>query len=152
MTSHTRNRGRLLCAGLALVASLSLSSCKEVESEEAEGYVPAKLEAVKGAEDDLQRITFTKEGAERVAVETAAVRRAGGHTVIPYEALIYNDEAKTFVYTSPAPREFLRAPVTVDRIEGDRALLSHGPPAGTKVVTVGATEVYGTEIDMAGSH
>jgi hypothetical protein len=31
-------------------------------------------------------------------------------------------------------------------------LLKDGPPAGTKVVTVGAAEVYGTEIDMAGSH
>ena len=71
---------------------------------------------------------------------------------MPYEALIYNDEAKTFVYTSPKPLSYLRAAVKVDRIKGDRVYLSEGPPAGTKVVTVGATEVYGTEAEIAGSH
>jgi hypothetical protein len=152
MSPLFRNRRRLICAGLAVAASLSLSACKEVEEESAEGYSPSKIEAVKGGEDDLQRITFTKEGAARTDIETAAVRRAGKHTVIPYAALIYSDEAKTFVYTSPKPLEFLRAAVTVDRIEGERVLLKDGPPVGTKVVTTGATEVYGTEIDMAGSH
>jgi hypothetical protein len=143
---------RVIGAGLALVAALSFSACKEVESEEAEGYVPAKLEAVKGADDDLQRVIFTKEGEARTAVETADIRRAGDRKVIPYAGLIYNDEAKTFVYTNPKPREYLRAEVTVDRIEGDHVLLSKGPPAGTKIVTTGAVEVYGAEIDMAGSH
>jgi hypothetical protein len=152
MSRPSLYRGRVLCTGLALVAALSLSACKEAEEESAEGYAPSKIEAVKGSDDDLQRITFTKEGAARTDVKTAEVRRAGNHLVIPYAALIYNDEAKTFVYTSPKSLEFLRAPVTVDRIEGNRVLLKDGPPAGTKVVTVGTAEVYGTEIDMAGSH
>jgi hypothetical protein len=142
----------MLCAGLALIASLSLSACKEAEEESAEGYSPSKLVAVKGSDDDLQRIVFTKEGAARTALETAQIRRAGKHTVIPYAALIYNDEAKTFVYTNPKALEYLRAPVTVDRIEGNRVLLKNSPPIGTKIVTTGAVEVYGTEIDMAGSH
>ena len=46
----------------------------------------------------------------------------------------------------------MRAEVKVDRIDGDRVLLSEGPPAGTKVVTVGAAEVYGAELEIAGSH
>ena len=37
----------------------------------------------------------------------------------------------------------------LDRIEGQRVYLSDGPPAGTAVVTVGATEVYGTELEIA---
>jgi len=56
------------------------------------------------------------------------------------------------VYTTAKPLTFEREPVTVDRIEGNRVLLSDGPPAGTKVVTRGATEVYGAELDIAGSH
>lgn len=154
MSPQSRLRSRLIAAGLALVfAGLPLAGCKEVEEESAAGYEPAKLEPVKGAkEDDLMRVVFTKEGAERVDLKTARVRRAGEHTVIPYVALIYNDEAKTFVYTNPKPLTFLRAAVKVDRIDGNRVLLSEGPQVGTKVVTVGATEVYGTEIDMAGSH
>jgi len=136
-----------------VIAGLSLSACKEVESESAAGYEPAALEAIPGAkEDDAKRIVFTKEGAARTALETAEVRRSGDGTVVPYKALIYNDEAKTFVYTSEKPLSFLRAAVKVDRIDGDRVYLTEGPPAGTKVVTVGATEVYGTEAEIAGSH
>jgi hypothetical protein len=154
VSRQSKLRPRLIAAGCALVfAGLPLAGCKEVEEESAAGYEPSKVEPVKGAkEDDLVRITFTKEGADRVDLKTTRIRSAGEHTVIPYAALIYNDEAKTFVYTSPKPLSFLRAPVKVDRIEGNRVLLSESPPAGTKVVTVGATEVYGTEIDMAGSH
>jgi hypothetical protein len=141
---------RLSAAAVLVIAGLSLSACKEAESESAAGYEPAKLVAVKGAkEDDAKRINFTKEGAARTDLKTGKVRRAGEQTVMPYEALIYDDEAKPFVYTSSKPLSYLRAPVTVDRIEGQRVYLSDGPPAGTTVVTVGATEVYGTELEIA---
>ena len=142
----------MLTAGLVVTAALSVSACKEVESETAAGYEPATLEAVKGKGDDYKRVVFTQEGADRTAVRTATVRASGGQEVVPYKSLIYNDEAKTFVYTSPKSLEYERVPVTVDRIEGNRVLLSKGPAAGTKVVTVGATEVYGTELEIAGSH
>jgi hypothetical protein len=147
---RSRRRPRLAAAALMMLVALSLSACKEVESESAAGYEPSKLEAVKGAkEDDAKRIVFTKEGAARTDLKTGKVRRNGDGTVVPYEALIYDDEAKTFVYTSPKPLSYLRAPVTVDRIEGQRVYLSEGPPAGTAVVTTGATEVYGTELEIA---
>jgi hypothetical protein len=150
---RSRRRPRLAAAALTMLVALSLPACKEVEEESAAGYEPATLEAIKGAkEDDAKRIVFTKEGAARTALETAKVRHSGDGTVVPYEALIYNDEAKTFVYTSPKPLSYLRTAVKVDRIKGDRVYLSQGPPAGASVVTVGATEVYGTETEIAGSH
>jgi multidrug efflux pump subunit AcrA (membrane-fusion protein) len=93
-------------------------------------------------------VTFTAEGAKRAGVETGEVSRSGKRLVVPYEALLYDPEGNTHVYTSPKPLEYLRAPVEVIRIEGDRVLLSDGPPPGTKVVTVGATEVYGTELEV----
>ena len=65
--------------------------------------------------------------------------------VIPYAAVLYDADGKTWVYANPGPRTFLRAPITVDRIDGDDAFLSDGPPSGTAVVTVGAEELYGTE-------
>jgi hypothetical protein len=148
-----RSRPRLSLIGVVvLVAGLSLSACKEVEEESASGYEPSKLEAIKGKGEDFQRVTFTKEGAARVDLQTDTVTRSGGHKVIPYAALIYNGDVKTFVYTNPKPLTFEREQVTVDRIEGNRVLLSDGPPAGTKVVTTGVTEVYGAELDIAGSH
>jgi multidrug efflux pump subunit AcrA (membrane-fusion protein) len=124
-------------------AALPLAGCTEVETETATGYEPSTLEPVKG-NDDLQRVKFTAEGARRVDLQTASVRR----NVVPYAALIYDPEGKTFVYTSPKPLEYLREEVKVDRIDGDRVLLSRGPPAGTRVVTVGAAEVYGTELEV----
>jgi multidrug efflux pump subunit AcrA (membrane-fusion protein) len=128
-------------------AALPVAGCTEVETETATGYEPSTLEPVKG-NDDLQRVTFTEEGARRVDLQTAAVRRSGKRKVVPYAALIYDPEGKTYVYTSPKPLEYLREEVKVDRIEGDRVLVSRGPPAGTEVVTVGAAEVYGTELEV----
>jgi hypothetical protein len=135
---------RLALVGLVLAtAALPVAGCTEVESETATGYEPSTLEPVKG-NDDIQRVTFTAEGARRVDLQTAPVRR----NVVPYAALIYDPEGKTYVYTSPKPLEYLREEVKVDRIEGDRVLVSRGPPAGTEVVTVGAAEVYGTELEV----
>ena len=131
----------------AAVAGLALAGCTEVESETPAGYEPSKLEAVKG-EEDLQRVTFTAEGARRVGLRTAAVRRSGRHTVVPYRALLYSPEGEAYVYTSPRPLEFVRAKVRIRSIEGNRMLLSSGPPEGTEVVTVGAAEVYGTELEV----
>ena len=139
---------RLALAGLVVAtAALPVAGCTEVETETATGYEPSTLEPVKGNKD-IQRVTFTAEGARRVDLQTAAVRRSGKRKVVPYAALIYDPEGKTYVYTSPKPLEYLRDEVKVDRIEGDRVLVSRGPPAGTEVVTVGAAEVYGTELEV----
>lgn len=142
-------RPRLLAVSLVLgAAGVALSGCTEVETEASHGYEPSKLEEIKGSED-LKRITFTREGAQRVRLETAQVESKGGQRVVPYAALIYDPEGKTYVYVSPEPRTFLREAVKVDRIDGDRMLLSDGPPTGTEVVTVGVAEVYGTELEIA---
>lgn len=151
-TLNAKKRLRVVAAGLVVIGAMSLSACKEVEEESAAGYEPTTLEPIKGKSEDFQRVTFTKEGAARTDLQTEKVRRSGRHTVIPYEALIYNDEAKTFVYTSTKALSYEREPITVDRIEDDRVLLSKGPAPGTEVVTVGASEVYGAELDIAGSH
>lgn len=145
--SVSRPRRVTLVSLVLATAALPIAGCTEVETETATGYEPSTLEPVKG-NDDLQRVTFTEEGARRVDLQTAAVRRSGKHKVVPYAALLYDPEGKTYVYTSPKPLEYLREEVKVDRIEGQRVLVSRGPPAGTEVVTVGAAEVYGTELEV----
>jgi hypothetical protein len=135
----------VLCA--VIVAVLPLGGCSEEEEAKTSGYEPARLEAKKGSE--LKRVSFTAEGARRTGLEIGLVRQSGTRQVVPYAALIYDAEGKTYVYMSPKPLSYLREPVTVERIEGRRALLSDGPPAGTQVVTTGAAEVYGTELEVA---
>ena len=39
----------------------------------------------------------------------------------------------------------MRQKIKVDHIDGDKAILAQGPAAGTKVVTVGAAELFGSE-------
>ena len=147
VSRRSKLRSRLLCAGLLLAVALPLSACKEVEEESAAGYEPAKLASVKGSED-VQRVTFTAEGARRVGLQTAPVKRSGKQKLVPYAALIYEAGGKTYVYTSPARLTYLRERVWVDHVEGKRVFLTRGPRAGTDVVTVGATEVYGTEFEV----
>jgi hypothetical protein len=142
---------RLLAAGVALVfAGAGLSGCTEVETEAAQGYLPSHVEEIDGS--DLKRVTLTEEGARRTGLETARVRRAGRQRVVPYASLIYDGDGKTWVYTSPRALHYERAPVVVDRVDGARALLRDGPAVGTTIVTTGAIQVYGSELEIGGDH
>jgi multidrug efflux pump subunit AcrA (membrane-fusion protein) len=144
---------RLLTTGMVLaVASIPLSACKEVETETATGYTPSQVQELKEGSKTFPRVTFTAEGAKRTGLESTRARREGGRTVVPDVSLLYDAEGKTYVYTSPKPLSYLRMEVKVDRVEDGRVLLTRGPSAGTTVVTTGTAEVYGAELDIAGSH
>ncbi len=149
-------RGRQLraaCAGLVLVAAgaLSLSACGEASSgydyETASHHEPAKLEPIKGT--DVQRVIFDAVAAKRIGLQTAPILQNGEEKIMPYAALIYDAEGNAYAYTAPEPLTYVRKEIEVDRVDGDSVVLSDSPPAGTKVVTVGAAEVYGTEFEVA---
>jgi hypothetical protein len=147
-----RRQLRAACTGLILIAGVaSLSACGEASTgydyETASHHEPAKLEPIKGT--DVHRVVFDAEGAERVGLKTAPIRQNGEGTVIPYDAVIYLTDGKTYTYTAPEPLTFVRQEINIDHVVGDSAMLSDGPPAGTEVVTVGAAEVYGTEFEVA---
>lgn len=151
VSPELRWRRRLLAAGFVLIlAGGPPSACSEVEEGTSDGYEPATLESVDGADGKL--VKFTAEGAERTGLQRATVRQSGNHRVVPYVSLVYDGAGKTYVYTSPRPLTFLRAEVQVRRVQRNRVLLVGGPPAGTDVVTVGAAEVYGAELEIAGGH
>ena len=144
-------RPRAVAPGVAIaLAGLALSGCTEVETAEREGYQPAHVEAVEGS--DVKKVTLTAEGARRTGVQMARVEQNGSHRVVPYQSRIYDGDGKTWVYTSPKALSYQRAPVVLDRVEGSRALLREGPAAGSAVVTVGAIEVYGSELEIGGDH
>ena len=66
--------------------------------------------------------------------------------VVPYGALYYDSKGAPWIYVTPEPLGFERQRVRVERIVGDLAVLSEGPPVGTAVVTVGAAMLYGVEV------
>jgi hypothetical protein len=134
---------RLATVGLVLItAVLVLSACASSAEEEG-GEEAATVEPIKGT--DTNRVTLTKDAAETLGVETAAIKRAGGREVVPDAAVVYAADGHTFTYSSPKPFTYVRADITVDRIDGRKAILKKGPPAGTNVVTVGSQELFGLE-------
>jgi hypothetical protein len=132
-----------------LIAIPQLSACTQTSAEaESGGAEPAKVEHVEGSED-VSRLTLTPKAVERLGIQTTPISEATvagkKRKVVPYGAVLYDADGKTSVYVSSAPNTYVREPITVDFIQGDRAVLSAGPAAGTTIVTVGAAELYGTE-------
>jgi len=147
MKSNGGFGGWRLLLVLAAAASVGLSGCAAVKSDSAPtGVAPAALEKVGS---DLSKITLTDKAVERLGLTTEKVTK-GSALEIPYAALMYDGAGKTWVYTSPEPRTYIRAAVTVDKITGDKVQLRSGPPAGTDVVTIGAAELFGTEFGTKG--
>jgi hypothetical protein len=131
-----------LLVSVVIVVPLLLAACAGSADDAA--TEPATVEPIDGT--DLSRVTLTREAASRLDIQTASVAGgAGGRTMIPYAALVYSPTGETFAYTNPAGLTFVRAEIVVDRIDGDRAVLSKGPAPGTKVATVGVAELHGAE-------
>jgi hypothetical protein len=133
-------------------AALISGGCKE----QASAYVkvePAHVEHREGSE--LSKMTLTEKAMERLDVKTTAVQQekaegaeGGSQLVVPYSAVMYESDGDTFVYISPKDRTFVREPVEIDSIKGDKAMLKKGPAAGVNVVSIGAAELFGTEVGV----
>ena len=121
---------------------LVLSGCGAQEKK-AEKISPSKLEKIDGTE--LSRVILTEKAAQRIGLQTVSV----SGTTIPYAAVVYDTEGNTWVYTNPKPLTFVRAPVAIDHIEGDIAVLSKGLEKEIAVVTMGVAELYGAETGVS---
>ncbi len=134
---------------VTVLTALSATGCAQApEAASSEGE-PAEIAEVPGT--DLHRLTLTEHAVERVGIATAVIA-VDPHTkklTVPYGAILYDSSGKAWVYTNPEPRVYVRQSITVQRINGDVAVLTEGPPAGTVVVTTGAEELLGTEFDTA---
>ncbi len=82
---------------------------------------------------------------QRVSVELDRVGAGKPQKIVPYSSVLYDVRGNTWVYINPKPLVFVRHAIKVDFIEGDNAVLTDGPAIGTKVVSVGATELFGAE-------
>jgi cobalt-zinc-cadmium efflux system membrane fusion protein len=85
---------------------------------------------------------------QRVGV-TLPLKGEAESLVVPYAAVLYDLNGGAWVYESMGKHAFARRRVVVDHVVGAEAVLAMGPKPGTKVVTDGAAELFGTE--FAGS-
>lgn len=84
--------------------------------------------------------------ANRMRVELPLAGSEEKQKVVPYGAVLYDSKGAAWVYVSTKPLTFERQRIGVERVVGDLAVLSEGPPVGTPIVTVGAALLYGSEI------
>lgn len=120
---------------------LLVSGCKvdKIESK----HHPAKLEETD--KKGIMRVILEPRAVERIGLQTTPVVEEGGRKVVPYGAIMYDKKGATWTFTNPEPLVYVRSPITVENIDGDRVVLAEGPPAGTAVVMVGAAELMGAE-------
>jgi multidrug efflux pump subunit AcrA (membrane-fusion protein) len=82
---------------------------------------------------------------QRVIVRIAQPGSGTRQKVVPYSAILYDFQGDTWAYSNPEPRVFIRHAVAVEHVDKDLAILTEGPPLGTRVVTAGATELLSME-------
>lgn len=84
---------------------------------------------------------------QRVGV-TLTLKAREESLAIPWSAVLHDVQGGAWVYENTAPQTFVRRPVEVKRVSGELALLGRAPKLGTKIVTVGAAELFGTEFGV----
>jgi predicted small lipoprotein YifL len=134
-----------LAVALMVVIGAALAGC----GSSGEPLIPpsSKLVPVRG--NPAGKIVLTAQGAQHLGLETASVRGvaapAAAKTVIPFVSVVYAPSGQTYAFTSQGPLTFTEVPIKIDRISGDAVYLLKGPQAGSKVVTVGAEELFGVQ-------
>jgi hypothetical protein len=104
---------------------------------------PARMERT--GTTGVLSVVLTPLGAQRIGLQTAPSVAAKKLVVVPYQALLYEPDGRTVVYTRTGIYTYTRQFVTVASINGNQVLVSAGLPAGAPVVTVGAEELLGVQ-------
>ena len=136
-------------AAIALLTGCSVASAHEDPS-------PATVKSIPGSA--VKQLKLTQQAVHRLGITTVAERtaratlngRPGTYRVIPYSAVVYDNDGSTWAFVNTAPRTYARQRITVGAIQGSTAVLTAGPAAGAVVVTVGAPELLGTEYNISG--
>ena len=138
---------------IAIVAALGIWAFQSVgpaESATSGGGKVVTIEKIEGT--DLSKLTLTDHAVQRIGLELADVTEqqidGAAKLVIPFGAVFYDANGQAWAYTNPEGLSYVRAALTIERIEGDIAILSAGPAVGTKIVSVGAALLFGAEFGV----
>jgi hypothetical protein len=138
-----------LAAAVLFLTGCSVASAHEDPS-------PAVVKSVPGSA--VKQLQLTQQAIHRLGITTAPLRAGqatvdghrGTYKLIPYSAVVYDNDGSTWAFVNTGPRTYLRQRITVGAIQGGTAVLAAGPVPGAAVVTVGAPELLGTEYNISG--
>lgn len=82
---------------------------------------------------------------ERVSVEIPTLEGREERLVLPFASVLHDIHGGQWVYEQTGGHTYTRRRIQMARLAGSDAVLSSGPPAGTKIVTDGSAELFGTE-------
>ena len=141
-------------ASAAVAAVALLTGCSAASARQ--DPPPATVRSVPGSA--VKQLLLTQQAIHRLGITTAAVRtsqaaldgKRGTYRLIPYSAVVYDNDGSTWAFVNTAPRTFIRQRIAVGAIQGSTAVLTAGPAPGAAVVTVGAPELLGTEYNISG--
>lgn len=89
--------------------------------------------------------TSVLRAGERISVEIPTADSQEERLVIPFNAVLHDIHGGQWVYAQTGEHAYTRRRVQVARIAGADAVLASGLSVGSKIVTDGATELFGTE-------
>jgi hypothetical protein len=139
-------------AALGLI-TLGASGCSEAGASN-ESIAETAVTVESAGEDQPARLTVSERAEERLGLRTEPVRAISGEPgvteVVSYSAVVYDADGRSWAYSSPSPRTFVRVPIDISSITGKTVQLKSGPPVGTQVVVVGAPELVGAEAGISG--
>jgi hypothetical protein len=148
---------RGLAASVTVLAAITVgaSGCSEAGASNEENPETAVTVEAGADEDQPARLTVSERAEQRLGLRTEPVRpltgQANGATeVIAYSAVVYDADGKSWTFSSPSPRTYIRVPIVISSIAGQAVQLKSGPPVGTQVVVVGAPELVGAEAGISG--
>src|SRR5262245_15725562 len=135
-------------------AALFLTGCAAASAGQEPS--PAVVKSIPGSA--IKQLQLTEQAIHRLGITTVAVRtgqaavdgRRGTYKLIPYSAVVYDNDGSTWAFVNTGPRTFVRQRITTGEIQGSTAVLAAGPAPGAAVVTVGAPELLGTEYNISG--
>ena len=143
---HRVNRHRVIrsAAWAVIVAAAVLAALTGCGSASTPGQAPQARMASAGPHG-APSVVLTPLGAQRIGIQTAPSVAAKKLIIVPFQALLYEPDGRTVVYTRTGTYTYTRQYVTVASINGNQVLVSAGLPAGVPVVTVGAEELLGVQ-------
>ena len=84
---------------------------------------------------------------QKVSV-TLTLKGAEENLVVPYSSILYDMYGSSWIYQNTEPRIYVRQRVELHYVLEGLAVLSRGPAIGSKVVSAGAAELFGTEFGV----